>query len=353
MRWIIELNPCELYNILSYIILALSIIFIAIFFITKSNIKIFHKLAVFSEKHKKFLSYLALIILIVLFISFGILKYYVYYLDKATKVKVDEKILIIEIDDYWNIAKDGAGPYFEKYGYTMKDYKEVSDILDKHKAVASLGVTPFIFVEGLRQNFPLSEDKEMINYLKELDRKGYELAMHGYNHCRNSYYCPQYEEVWYNVLTGKRQLETIFKKEFITYFPPGNQWTTPQYENVKKVGFKVIGNTHVPQAYFDKDVIITQKGYDPIYVYKWYARDFKHTSYKEWIQEYEKNNLFILQLHCNTFDNREKLEDLDKFLGYVKKDGAKIMTYKEFYKYMQDKINNQNKALTGNIIIKN
>jgi len=249
-------------------------------------------------------------------------------------VKVDEKIVIIEIDDYWNSDEEGAGPYFERFGYTMKDYKEVSNILDKYGFTASLGVTPYIFVEDIKENFALRNDEEMVQYLKELDAKGYELAMHGYNHCRNSYYCPKYEEVWFNVLDGKIELEDIFGKKIVTYFPPGNTWTTEQYENVKKAGFLVIGNTHVEKAYFDENVIITQKGYDPIYIYKWYALDFRHTSYDEWIDEYKKKNLFILQLHCNTFDSQEKLDNLDKFLEYVKKDGTKVMTYKEFYDYI-------------------
>ena len=200
---------------------------------------------------------LFLILGIIFLIAFVGLKGHVNYLDYATKVVLDEKIVIIEIDDYWNI--NGTAEYFSRYGYTEKDYREVSDILDKYGAVASLGVTPFIFVEDIRTNFPLSEDQWMVEYLKELESKGYELAMHGYNHCRNAYYCPQYEEVWFNVIEGKAELERLFGIKFVTYLPPGNQWTTEQYENVKKAGFLVIGNTHVPQAYFDGKVIITNK----------------------------------------------------------------------------------------------
>jgi hypothetical protein len=176
--------------------------------------------------------------------------------------------------------------------------------------------------------------------------------MHGYNHCRNVYYCPKYEEVWYNVDTGKKELESIFEVNLISYFPPGNQWTTEQYENVKKAGFKLIGNTHVPKAYLDGEIIITQKGYDPIYIYKWYSLDFRHTPYKEWIDEYEKTNLFILQLHQNTFDTQEKLDDLDNFLDYVKKDGAKVMTYEGFYNYIIEKRKLEGRPLIGKVILK-
>jgi len=60
--------------------------------------------------------------------------------------------------------------------------------------------------------------------------------------------------------------------------------------------------------------------------------------------------LFILQLHCNTFDSQQKLDDLDTFFAYVKKDGAKVMTYKEFYNYIMEKKGSDGKSVTGKII---
>ena len=348
MRWVIDLDPVQIYRIVSYILFILIIITVFLFFFVKKryNFRKSRRKLELKDSYQKRRRKSILILLLILIFAFALAKGFIYYLDKSTLVKVDEKIVIIEIDDYWNV--NDTKEYFEKFGYTLKDYKEVSDILDKHNVVASLGITPYIFVEQTRENFALRDDEEMIEYLKELDKKGYELAMHGYNHCINVDYCPKYEEVWYNVFNGKLELENIFEKQFITYFPPGNTWTTEQHENVKKAGFLIIGNANVPRAYFDKGVIITQKGYDPIYVYDWYALDFRHTPYEEWIEEYEKKNLFILQLHSNTFDSQEKLDELDKFLEYIKEDDAKIMTYKEFYDYIE----NRKQGLTGQAIIK-
>jgi len=347
-----EMTLSEFYNMLSYVFIILIIIFALVFIFVKFrlNLRFFRKITEFSEKHQKGIVIFFLILFLVFVIAFGILKFIAYDLDKSTTVVVEEKILIIEIDDYWNI--DETSQYFERYGYTMERFRSVSDVIDKHGFVATLGVTPQIFVEELRKNYPLNEDEEMMKYLKELNSKGYELGMHGYNHCRNVNYCPKYEEVWYNIFNGKMELEEMLGVSFMTYFPPGNTWTTEQYENVKKAGFLMIGNTHVPKAYFDENVIITQKGYDPIYVYKWYALDFKHTPYEEWVDEYNERNLFILQLHCNTFDSQEKLDDLDKFLKYVKEDGAKVMTYKEFYTYIMEKRESEGKSLTGQAILK-
>ncbi|MFC1682071.1 DUF2334 domain-containing protein [Nanoarchaeota archaeon] len=351
MRYTIELDPHQIYSLLSKFILIVLAISLIVFFLIKKNLhlKFLNKFYHFLFSNRKRVRISVLIFSIILILIFFVINYKIDVLEKSTSVNIDEKIVIIEIDDYWNIEEEGAGPYFERYGYTMKDYKEVSDVIDKHGFVASLGVTPYIFVEELRENFALEDDGEMIAYLRELDSKGYELAMHGYNHCRNTNYCPKYEEVWFNVFNGKAELENIFGKSFVTYFPPGNTWTTEQYENVKRAGFLVVGNTHVPKAYFDEEVIITPKGYDPIYVYNWYALDFKHTSYNEWIEEYNKTNLFLLQLHCNTFDSQEKLNDLDIFLKYIKEDGAKVMTYKDFHQYIKDK--KESKGLSGNIII--
>ena len=324
------LDLSEIYAIIANWIF--NLIFLALILLIviklKYNIKFLKKLTKFSEKNNKLLTYSALALLLILIIGFGAIKYIIYDLDISTRVKNSEKIVVIEIDDYWNI--NDTKDYFLKYGYSMENYLSVSDLLDKYNYPASLGVTPFIFVEELRENFPLEKDNEMIDYLKELKEKGYEITMHGYNHCRNEYYCPKYEEVFFNILDGKTKLEELFEERLITYLPPGNTWTTEQYENVKDLGFLMIANTHVPRAYFDNKVIITGKGYDPIYHYGWYQVDFRHTDYTEWIEAYEKEeNFFILQLHCNTFDNQEKLDDLDKFLAYLKNNNANVMTYKQ------------------------
>jgi len=351
LRWAIDMNPSEIYNIISWMLLVLVIafFFIIVFVKTRLNINFFRKLADFSERRQRAIFYIILLIFILLLFGFIGIRYYIYDLDQSTRVKVNEKIVIIELDDWWNF--NDTQEYHKKYGYTFERFKSVTDIINKYDFTATMGVTPYIFVEEIRQNFPLKDDQEMIDYINEMVDKGYEIGMHGYNHCRNEYYCPQYEEVWYNVDTGRIELQSIFGVSLVSYFPPGNLWTTEQYENVKKAGFKVIGNTHVPRAYFDGDVIITQKGYDPIYVYKWYAIDFRHTSVDEWIDEYENKNLFILQLHQNTFDTQEKLDDLDKFLDYIKKDNAKVMTYKEFYSYIKDKREIEGKSLSGRVII--
>jgi predicted deacetylase len=350
-RYTFELTQSQLYSLISkglfLFVIFFALILLAIKF--KLNQKLLKKFTRFSLKHHRTIFSLVLILFIISIILFGFFKFTLWDLDRNTKISIDEKIVIIELDDWWNFQD--TEKYLGVYGYTFERFRAVTNIIDRYNFTATMGVTPYIFVEDLNYNFALRDDPEMIDYIREMEEKGYEIGMHGYNHCRNEYYCPKYEEVWYNVNNGKRELEAIFGVELVSYFPPGNQWTTEQYLNVKKAGFKVIGNTHVPKAYFDGDVIITQKGYDPIYVYKWYLLDFRHTSFDEWIGEYDKTNLFILQLHQNTFDSKEKLDDLDKFLNHVKKDGAKVMTYKEFYNYISEKRKMEGRPLTGKIVV--
>jgi predicted deacetylase len=350
-KYTMEMTLSQFFNFLFVILIVLIIISILIYFFFKSkrDLKFIRRVTKYLERHQRRLVVFFLVLMIVFILAFVILGFVIYGLDKSTTVSVNEKIVIIELDDWWNF-KD-TRDYHTKYGYTFERFRSVTDLINKYNFTATMGVTPHIFLEEIRQNIPLKDDLEMISYIKELEDRGYEIGMHGYNHCRHEYYCPQYEEVWYNIDTGKRELESIFDVALISYFPPGNRWTTEQYENVKRAGFKVIGNTHVPKAYFDDDVIITQKGFDPIYIYKWYDLDFRHASYDEWIDEYEEINLFILQLHQNTFDSQEKLDDLDKFLAHVKQDSARVMTYREFYSYIMEKRKSEGKSLTGRAIL--
>ncbi len=323
------------YDVLGYIFALIIILVILLFIVRKkADVEFWRKVAKFTKNKNKQIFKTLLIILLILVVIYSGTRYAIYALDKSTSIEIDEKIMIIELDDYWNMEDV---EYYEKYGYTLDKFIPVTDIISKYGFKATLGVTPYIFDESTKENMHISGDQEMIDYLKSLLEEGYELGMHGYNHCRNEYHCPKYEEVWFNVYNGKRELETIFNMQFTSYFPPGNHWTTEQYENVRKAGFKLIGNTHVSKPYFDSDVIITPRGYDPIYVYGWHSINFLHTPYEEWIDEYEEDNLFILQLHPNTFDTQAKLDDLDLFLQHVKNDGAKVMTYKEFYDYISQK----------------
>ena len=332
--WIFQnLDLSQAYSLISGFILSLTIISFLIFLLVRSkyHLIILRRGLTFFEnsegKVKKF--FFSLVILFA--ILFLVISYMQYELDASTKADLDKLVVVIEIDDYWNMEE--GSPYFKLQGYSMENYRSVTDIIDKYGFVATLGASPHIFIESTRENLNLKDDQEMISYLKGLSSKGYEIAMHGYSHCRNEYYCPKYEEVYFNVLKGKEELEMMFAEEMFTYLPPGNSWTTDQYNNVKDSGFLMIANTHVPVLYFDENVIITPRAYDVVNYWGWQAGDFKHANYTEWVNALgkAKDNLFVLQLHSNTFDNQEKLDDLDSFLSYLEQEKIKVVTYREAY----------------------
>lgn len=251
------------------------------------------------------------------------------WVDMETKAtfNMKEKVVIIEIDDFWNLND----PSFATYGYSLGRNQEVLEIIEEHGFVATLGVSPNVYLEWNSDILPLGEDGESVAYLKEKKAMGHEIAMHGYAHCRNPRECSGYEENYLNILGGKKELGDMFHEEITTYLPPGNSWEPDQYENVVKAGFKVIANTHVWEPNWDGDVLITQRGYDVVSHWDWYHVQFEHYPYEEWVEDYEEQETFIIQLHCNTFDSPEKLEDLDRFLDYIEEDGARVITYREAY----------------------
>jgi len=333
MGWLefVRLDPHQWYWVYAELLVFLIISLFVILILVKFNF--FVTIAEFFHRHKKSVYFIILAFIILAFIGLGFTYHKIYELDMSTRVNPPEKITVIEFDDYWNMKEGEGGYYFKRYGYTWEIFRAVSDLMEKYDFPGVMGVSPYIFSEDLRKDFALKDDPEMIAYIKELRKEGWEIAMHGYNHCNNKNYCPKYEEVYFNILDGKLELQRLFDEIIVTYLPPGNKWTTDQYENVKSLCFLMIGNTHVPRAYFDEDVIITERGYDPIYHYGWHDSDFRHTPVKDWIKAYENedDNFFILQLHPNTLDSQEKLDDFETFLKYLKKENANVVTYKRAY----------------------
>ncbi len=251
--------------------------------------------------------------------------------DAQTRAYAEQKITIIEIDDYWNI-QDG---YFAPYGYSYENYADVLDVIESHGYRATLGAVPQIFNERTRQHYPLANDSRMTAWLKEKQVQGHEIAQHGYTHCLNEQLCKGVEENYENIAKGKKELEALFGP-VRTYLPPGNSWNNSQYYNAKVLGFDTVGNTHVPRPYFDGGTLITQRSFDPVSLWQWHAQKFEHYPLQEWVDAYEKEpNVFILQLHSNTFNNAQKTEDLDGFLDYLNQQNATVLTYQDAYRVLR------------------
>jgi peptidoglycan/xylan/chitin deacetylase (PgdA/CDA1 family) len=251
----------------------------------------------------------------------------IYQVDAETMVVPQEKLVIIEIDDFWNLE----GGHFDRYGYSFSNYESVIGPIEEHGFKATLGASPYIFIEEEQDILALRDDEAMVSYLKEKRSKGHEIAMHGYAHCRNTTYCSDYEENYLNILQGKKEIDSLLGQDTVTYLPPGNLWEDLQYDNVRDTGFMITANTHVSKAYWDGDVLITQRGYDVISVMDWYGDRYEHYPYEDWVDAYEESDLFIMQLHCNSFDSREKLVDLERFLDFLEDEDVRVVTYREAY----------------------
>jgi peptidoglycan/xylan/chitin deacetylase (PgdA/CDA1 family) len=276
--------------------------------------------------HKAAPKYLVLLIGIQIILLFAN-----YQIDIETRASANEKIVILEIDDFWNLEHG----YFKGNGYSIQNYESVISLIEKHNFSATLGASPYIFIEETQNMYSLSEDEAIVAYLKKKKKQGHEIAMHGYAHCRNSKFCPKYEENYLNILQGKKELDNLFNQSTTTYLPPGNFWDTAQYTNVKNTGFLIIPNTAVTKPYWDGDVLITQRGYDVVSKWDWYGGVNSHYKYEDWISEYNNFDIFIIQLHSNTFDSKEKLDDLDKFLNYLETNDVKVVTYQQAYSILK------------------
>jgi peptidoglycan/xylan/chitin deacetylase (PgdA/CDA1 family) len=252
-------------------------------------------------------------------------------IDSETRAVPKNKLVIIEVDDFWSLD----GDYFEGRGYSIENYDSVLGIIEKHNYTATLAVTPYIFIEDNTDILALRDDEGTVAYLNSKKAMGYEIAMHGYAHCRNTFYCPDVEENYLNILEGKKELDRMFDQETVTYLPPGNFWDDVQYNNVKRNRLKIIGNTRILRPYWDGNVLITPRGYDVVERWDWYGGNYAHYPYTDWVGAYEQTDFFILQLHCNTFTSQGKLDDLDRFLDRLDEDNATVVTYFEAYKLMK------------------
>ncbi len=254
------------------------------------------------------------------------------WLDAHTRANAPFKITIIEIDDYWNI-QDGS---FAPYGYTYERYEKVLRLIESHGYRATLGAVPRIFNEEKRTQNILAEDVAMTRFLQAAKEAEHEIAQHGFTHCRNVELCNGVEENYENIAKGKKELEAIFGP-IRTYLPPGNSWNNTQYYNAKVLGFDTVGNTHVPRPYFDGGTLITHRGFDVVSRWEWYNRRFDHHPLEKWIKSYENEpQVFILQLHSNTFDTEEKRADLGGFLDYLNAQNATVLTYRQVYRILRD-----------------
>lgn len=161
---------------------------------------------------------------------------------------------------------------------------------------------------------PLSEYPEFTGYLKELQDRGYEIGAHGYEHIGTEFYCSRGEALQrLNLSMGEFHAAGIYPQVF---FPPRFF--------VKKESYTVLEENFNEVYFFNK---IRKNGKD----YPYIIHEFTWFSLPEWMvmpiakASYlaSRSDVYRLSLHMGKMDS-ERLEFLDKFLGFVDSHSKRI-----------------------------
>ena len=240
---------------------------------------------------KKYKFIILAIIILLLVIPISIL---------ATKFRAaspSKRTIILTIDD--------VSP-----AYSLEQHKKLFEIIDKYSVPATLFVIP-----NYKDKYPINSDGAWINLIKEEQRKGYEIAQHGYNHSPYEFALLDYDKSKEKLILGRKLLEDVFG--------PSCGFRPPNWAENYEVR-KALKDLHYC---YDANV---------------YALKFEHGwKTNVWIAEFLKTMAeyeivtgakkpFILVLHVQSMTN-EGYKYLDEFLAFARKNKAVFKTYRDVY----------------------
>ncbi|WP_423793167.1 DUF2334 domain-containing protein [Methanocaldococcus indicus] len=196
-----------------------------------------------------------------------------------------------------------------------QDLKDIVKIIDNH----NFQDRTYLFVIVNHANeYNLEKYSKFVKYLHELEKEGYHIEYHGYNHIGKEFNC--------NKETAEEKLKKslkIFKDcgfnpKNIDYFIPPRYALSKEAENVFiNDNFTIIVGNKIITKYNNTiiEIPITNKEYT------WYLpKNMVDIKLKEAINDYNKTkNLFCLSIHPRAVNYGGGLELLDKFLTYVQK----------------------------------
>ena len=193
----------------------------------------------------------------------------------------------------------------------------VKILFDEYKVKPIIGV------------IPKNEDEELKSYpictfdfweeIKNLKKKGWEIAMHGYEHlykikCKKNDYMGYGGNSEFVGLPYDTQLEkinlglNIFKEQNLqvkVFFAPNHTFDVNTVKACKELGFETIVDGYGVRPYYENEMLFI-----PQLFYKLYSLPF---------------GIQTIQLHTNYFSEKDYSE-LERF---VKKNHKKIISYKE------------------------
>ena len=202
--------------------------------------------------------------------------------------------------------------------------------------------------------FPLEENEELVNFLKEKIKEGkVSIMLHGYSHkdYENGYEFVAGDNLHSKVKEGKRYLEELFDVEIKTFVPPHNSLSKEGAKAVITNGLNILGCPPTPfNRPFDVKVFIylmkrryfartngkkdLRIGYPFVMGFKKHCEFLCNslipsTGLEDLIYNFELaqryNGDFCLNTHYWEVFERENMRIvLNEFLGYVKGNSSKI-----------------------------
>lgn len=187
--------------------------------------------------------------------------------------------------------------------YGVDELSKVVRVLEKHEVER---VVIFV-IPNHGGSTPLSEYPEFTDYLEELQNNGYEIGAHGYTHRGFEFYCSRSEALQrLNLSMGEFHAAGIYPQVFL-----------PPRFFVKGESFMVLEKNFKGIYLINK---IVKDGQDLPYIIheftwfrlpEWMVMPIAKVSYTA-----SRGDVYRLSLHMGKMDS-ERLEFLDKFLGYV------------------------------------
>ncbi len=200
-------------------------------------------------------------------------------------------------------------------GYGTDELIKVVEILERHDVER---VVIFV-IPNNGDSAPLSEYPEFTDYLKELQGRGYEIGAHGYTHNGFEFYCSRSEAM---------QRLNLSMTEFHTAGIYPQVFLPPRFF-VKGESFMVLEENFREVYLINK---VTKDGHDLPYIIheftwfrlpEWMVMPVAKASYMA-----SHGDVYRLSLHIGEMDS-ERLEFLDKFLGFVDSYSKRINTDSE------------------------
>ena len=192
--------------------------------------------------------------------------------------------------------------------YGTDELSKIVEILDQHEVER---VVIFV-IPNHGGSAPLGEHPEFVDYLKELEGRGYEIGAHGYTHDGFEFYCSENEA---------RERLNLSMSEFHAAGISPQVFLAPRFF-IKKESYPMLQENFNEIYFFNK---IKKEGRELPYVYheftwfrlpEWLVMPVAKVSYAS-----TRSDVYRLSLHIGRMDS-ERLEFLDNFLIFTDSQNA-------------------------------